>query len=208
MIVTLMLAVLLSLLNYFDAKIYTKYNENAPRYFDLKNLPKDIDVTNDGTNDIQVDKLKFLSVKRGPSLFADDGSQVWFQFESSLSTIEHLSSSDIEPIDEVTICIQFNFGSTLAGYLDLDTPLCRFGYHEVTICIQFNFGSTLAGYLDLDTPLCRFGYHSPSGEAMPDDASVTHIFKPNIIPGLFFNNANVESTEPEAKVVPHWEKQI
>jgi PKD repeat protein len=140
------------LLEEFDVKIYTKYN-NIEKYTDLDSLsqlPLSIDVNNDGPDDVVLNEIEVLKYEWGPSLFADQGMD-WYQFETTLSNLDKTSNSDIG-IDD-----------------------------DFTICLQFNFGSQLAGYLDLDTPITRIGYHSPSGEVMPDSISLTHIFKPYLM---------------------------
>ena len=161
------------ILNHFDARIYTKYVPYGtgtpvikdPLLSKLLPFPREIDVTGNNNPDIKLNNLKFLSIKKGPSLFADDGGLVWFQFETTLSSIDKTSNSDIQPQD--------NF----------------------TICLQFKFGQKIADYLGLDTPLCRIGYNSPSGEAMPNHISITHIFKPYLIPNLISGGSNSYSLE-------------
>ena len=136
------------LLDYFDAKIYTNYNgfEKLIDINTLDQLPLYINVDDSGADDIILNKLKFFKPSIGPSLFGEGID--WWQFETTLSNIEKTVNSDII-IDD-----------------------------DFTICLQVNFGPTLAKWLGLDTPIIRVGYNSPSGEEMPDRVSLVHIFKP------------------------------
>lgn len=152
------------LLSYFDAKIYTNYN-GYEVYTQVLPLPKIIDVNNNGVNDIWIDQLNFLEVTKGPSLFSDDNTFVWYQFETTLSGIRKINGGDINAEDDFTICFQVKFPGQLLSYIDLDTPLIR------------------------------VGYNSPPGEEMPESVTLTHIFKPYIIPGMFLNNVNAESIQ-------------
>jgi hypothetical protein len=151
------------LIKYFDAKIYTNYN-GYELYSDISSLPKQIDVNNNGVKDVEVDQIKFLEVNKGVSLFGDN-TMIWYQFETTISSIKKLDGSDIKAEDDFTICFQVKFPSELLSYLDLDTPLLR------------------------------IGYNSPVNEEMPDSVSLTHIFKPYVIPGMIFNNNKADSQQ-------------
>ena len=142
------------LLNYFDTKIY--YNLNDGEYEDtidinsLNQLPLHIDVNDNGVDDVILNDIEVFKQEWGPSLFADQGMD-WYQYETTFSNLEKTSGSDIG-IDD-----------------------------DFTICLQFNFGSTLAGWLGLETPLVRIGYNSPAGEELPESVTLTHIFKPYLL---------------------------
>ena len=127
-------------------------------YTDISSLPIKFDVNNNGIDDIWIDQLSFFEVKKGSSLFADGDSFVWYQFETTLSGVRKINDGDIKAEDDFTFCLQVEFPGQLLTYLNLDAPLIR------------------------------IGFNSPPGEEMPESVTFKHIFKPNIIPGLFFNN--------------------
>lgn len=118
------------LCNLLDAKIYTNYNENE-KFTELegnKPLPLEIDVNDDGTQDIMVNDLNFFEGVWSTSLF-DENSRVWLQFETRLSEVRNLPSSTIQANDDFTVCLQLDF-NIIADKLDLDDTIMRIGYHS------------------------------------------------------------------------------
>jgi hypothetical protein len=112
-----------------DTKIYTNYNgqEKLTDLSGLFPLPVEIDVNGNGVNDINVKDLKYFRLKKGPSLF-DRDSRIWFQFETTISEINKISS-DITIEDDFTVCLQLDFGF-IADRLGLDDTIIRMGYNS------------------------------------------------------------------------------
>ena len=117
--------------NLLDTKIYTNFNgvEKWTELSGLSPLPVEIDVNGNGINDVRVNDIKYFDAKKGPSLF-DSNSRIWYQFETTVSDVKKISE-DITVEDELTVCLQLDFGF-IADKLELEDNIIRVGYFSPT----------------------------------------------------------------------------
>jgi len=120
----------------FYVKMYTKYvyddgvqpveiekTRDIDGFFDF---PLELDVNNDGDNDVRVNKFELLKpCAPSQSPFNDFA---WFSFETTISDID-IISNDITIDVDFTICLQFSL-QLLEEFLGLQEPIVQIGYHS------------------------------------------------------------------------------
>jgi len=165
---------------WFNVKIYTKYNEiekytSIYSFNDAQN--KKIDVNNDGIDDVRIGGVTFFRLLSDSPRASPFNSNIEsYQFETTFSNIQLLSSGAIGFADEFTICLQFTFPPIIADNYE------TFGLAEPTV---------------------KIGYHMNAEKEKPyQQISVTHVFRPFLLAklGLMSNgNSQQNNTVPNGQ---------
>ncbi len=154
---------------WLDVKVYTKYNDiekytSISSFNDAQN--KNLDVNSDGTDDVRIGDITFFKLLSDSPRASPFNSNIEsYQFETTFSNVQVLSSGAIGFADEFTICLQFTFPPIIADNYE------TFGLAEPTV---------------------KIGYHMDAETEKPyEQISVTHLFRPFLLAKFgLMNNGN------------------